>query len=167
MKRALSAAVLATIAFALPASAADDALLARLVGSWTGHGTYRQSATTAPEPIYCKVTNTLVNGGTALEQSGRCSVASNSGPINGLITAAGGGRYTGQLSSLASEGPASFSGTGGGDRLTLSLTFIDARTHEAAASVTTMAIGGSGYRLTTTRKDGGRSWTATEISFTK
>ena len=166
MTRILPATLLATIAFALPASA-NDALLARLVGSWTGHGTYRQSTTTAPEPIFCKVTNTLVNGGTALQQLGRCSVASNSGPIDGIISTAGGGRYTGHLASLASEGPASFSGTGGGDRLTLSMTFVDARTHEAAASVTTMTISGNGYRLTTTRKDGGKSWTATEIRFTK
>jgi len=125
MKRALPAAFVAAITFALPAFAADDPILSRLAGEWTGGGTYKQSADAAQERIFCKVTNTLVQNGTALEQRGRCSVASGSGPIDGTITAAGGGRYSGTLMSLASEGPASFSGSGGGGRLTLSMTFVD------------------------------------------
>ena len=73
MKRALPLAFLATIALTLPALAADP-ILSRLAGSWTGHGTYKQSASAAEERIFCKITNTLMQNGTALQQSGRCAV---------------------------------------------------------------------------------------------
>lgn len=167
MMRALPAALLATIAFALPAYAAGDPILARLAGDWTGRGTYRASPDAAPERIFCKVTNTLTDNGGALRQSGRCAVTSGSSPIDGVITAAGGGRYTGTLDSLASDGPAHFTGSGGGGRLTLNLSFVDARTHAPASSVTSMVITGSGYHLSSTRKAGGKAWTPTDISFTK
>ena len=167
MKRTLPAAFLAAIIFALPAFAADDPILSRLAGQWTGHGTYKQSADAAQEPIFCKVTNTLAQNGTALDQRGRCSVASGSGPIDGTITAAGGGRYSGTLMSLASEGPATFSGTGGSGRLTLSMTFVDPHTHQAAKGVTTMTLSGNGYHLVSTRNEGGKSWTPSDITFAK
>ena len=86
MKRALPAALLATIAFTLPALAADP-LLSRLAGTWTGRGSYQQSASAKQERIFCKITNTLVENGNALQQRGRCSVASSSGAVDGLITA--------------------------------------------------------------------------------
>jgi hypothetical protein len=104
-------------------------VLARLVGAWTGNGTYRQSAEAAPERIFCKVTNTLTENGAALEQKGRCSVASNSGPIDGVIHADGTGRYSGTLTSLASDGPAKLSGSASGGRLVLETSFVDARSH--------------------------------------
>ena len=166
MKRALPLAFLATVALALPALAADP-ILSRLAGSWTGHGTYKQSATAAEEPIFCKVTNTLTDNGSALKQSGRCAVSSNSGAIIGLIKATGGGRYSGTLDSLASDGPASLSGSGSGGRLTLSMSFVDSQTHAAVTSVTTMTLTGSGYRLLSQRRDGGKTWTPTDIAFTK
>ena len=167
MKRALLAAILATISFALPAAAADDPILARLVGDWTGRGTWRQSADAQPERIFCKISNTLVQNGAALQQRGRCSVASSSGSVDGIISANGGGRYSGTLNSLASQGAASLSGTGSGSRLVLDTTYVDARSHEPAKSVTTMQLSGSGYRLTTQRRDGANTWTGSDINFTK
>ncbi len=167
MKRALPAALLATIAFTLPALAADDPILSRLAGSWTGHGSYRQSASAQQERVFCKITNTLVQNGNALQQSGRCSVSSGSGAIAGLITATGGGRYKGTLSSLATDGPASLSGSGSGSRLTLTMSFVDGQTHQPAKSVTTMAITGNGYHLVTVRREGGKTWTPTDITFKK
>ena len=166
MKRALPAAFLALVVFTLPALA-DDPILSRLAGSWTGHGTYRESPSAAQERIFCKITNTLVQNGAALQQSGRCAVSSGSSAINGLIKATGGGRYSGSLDSLASVGAAQFSGHGGGGRLTLSMSFVDTTTHKTARSVTTMTLTGSGYRLTSQRSDGGKSWTPTDISFAK
>jgi hypothetical protein len=166
MKRVFSAAVLATIAFTVPALAADP-ILSRLAGSWTGRGSYRESASAVQERVFCKITNTLVQGGNALQQSGRCSISSGSSPIDGIIKAQGGGRYSGSLSSLASEGPAGFSGSGSGGRLTLNMSFIDPHTHEKARSVSTMTLTGNGYRLTSTRKDGGAAWTSNDVSFTK
>ena len=165
MKRALPLALLATIAYALPALAADDPILSRLAGDWTGRGTYKQSATAADERIFCKITNTLVQNGTALQQHGRCSVSSGSGAIDGLIKASGGGRYAGSLNSMASDGPASISGSGSGGRLTLSMSFVDGQTHLPAKSVTTMTLSGKSYHLLSTRRDGGRSWTPTDITF--
>ncbi len=166
MKRALPLAFLAIIALTLPALAADP-ILSRLAGSWTGHGSYKESASAAEERIFCKITNTLVENGTALQQSGRCAVTSGSSAISGLIKSTGGGRYSGTLNSLASEGPASFSGSGSGGRLTLSMSFVDAQTHASAKSVTTMTLTGSGYRLLSRRNEGGTSWTPTDIVFSK
>ncbi len=166
MKRALPLALLATIAFTLPAFAADP-ILSRLAGTWTGRGSYKQSASAKQERVFCKITNTLVHNGSALQQSGRCSVASNSGAISGTITAAGGGRYKGTLNSLATDGPATLSGSGGGGRLTLTMSFVDGKTHQPAKSVTTMTLRSNGYHLVSTRRDGGRSWTPTNIIFSK
>ncbi len=167
MKRVLSAALLAAVAFAVPAHAGDDPILSRLAGSWTGHGTYKQSASAAEERVFCKITNTLIDNGTTLKQRGRCAVSSSSGAIDGQITATGGGRYSGTLSSLATDGPAKLSGSGSGGRLTLTMSFVDGTTHEPAQSTTTMSLQGNGYRLHTTRRDGGTTWTPTDITFTK
>jgi hypothetical protein len=165
MKRALpAAAFLATLAFTLPALAADP-ILAKLAGDWTGRGTYKESAQAPGERIFCKITNTLAQNGNALQQSGRCAITSGSSAISGLIQSNGGGSYSGSLSSLASDGPAQFTGTGSGGRLTLSLSFVDGVTHQPAKSVTTMTLSGNGYRLLSTRKDGG--WTPTDITFSK
>ncbi len=166
MKRALPLALLATITFAVPALA-DDPILSRLAGNWTGRGTYQESASAKQERIFCKITNTLVQNGTALQQSGRCAVTSGSSAISGLIKSTGGGRYSGSLNSLASVGAAQFTGHGSGGRLTLSMSFVDTTTHASARSVTTMALSGSGYHLTNRRSGGGKSWTSTDINFTK
>jgi hypothetical protein len=148
-----------------PALAASDALLSKLAGDWVGRGTYRQSADAQPERIFCKVSNQLVDGGGALQQRGRCSLASGSGPIDGIISADGGGRNSGSLSSLASDGPAQLSGSGSGNRLVLDTSFIDARTNQPAKSTTTMTLSGGSYRLLSERKDGGKNWTASDITF--
>ncbi len=166
MKRALPLALLAMIAFTLPALA-DDPILSRLAGSWTGRGTYQKSASAAGERVFCKITNTLVQNGTALQQSGRCSISSGSTAIAGTIKSNGGGRYSGSLSSMASDGPASFTGSGSGGRLTLSMTFMDPNTHVQAKSVTTMTLTGGGYRLLGRRSEGGHSWTPTDVTFSK
>lgn len=166
MKRALPLALIATIAFTLPAFAADP-ILSRLVGSWTGRGSYKESAGAAPERIFCKITNTLTDNGSALKQNGRCAVTSGSSAITGLIKSTGGGHYTGTFNSLASEGPATVNGTGSGGRLTLSMSFTDTLTHAPVTSVTTMTLTGGGYRLLSRRSDGGKSWTPTDITFTK
>ncbi len=166
MKPVLPAAFLATIAFALPAFGADDPILSKLAGDWIGRGTYKQSATAQPERIYCRIVNTLENG-TALQQRGRCSVASNSGSVDGLISAEGGGRYGGTLNSLASEGPAKLNGTGSGNRVVLNMSFVDTVTEQPVQAVTTMEVKSGGYRLTTERKDPatGATWTASDIDF--
>lgn len=167
MMHALYAACLAAIVVAQPALAADDPILSRLAGDWVGRGTYQQSADAAQERVLCRITNTLVQNGKALQQRGRCSVSSGSGAITGLITATGGGRYTGTIDSMATDGPANLSGSGSGGRLTLNMSFVDGQTHAPAKSVTTMTLSGSGYRLVSTRRDGGKSWTPTDITFKK
>jgi len=165
MRHALPLALLATTLLAVPAAqAADDPLLSRLEGTWIGQGSYKQSASAAQERIYCRITNTLVQNGKALQQRGRCSVASGSGSIDGTITAKGGGSYSGEINSLASVGPATLSGSGSGNRLTMNMTFVDATTKKKVSAVSTTTLTGSGYRLTTRRQDGG--WTGSDISFT-
>jgi hypothetical protein len=152
-----------------PAAAlADDALLAKLVGDWTGRGTIKLKPDSAPERVFCKVTNTLLEDGRTLDQKGRCSLASSSGRIDGEIKAAGGGRYSGTLASLASRGPATLAGTGTASRLDLDASFVDALTGQPDTSVTTIELVSGGYRLTTVRKNPatGASYPSSTITFT-
>ena len=146
-------------------AAADDALLSRLVGEWTGRGTMKLRPDAAPERVFCKIANTL--SGNALQQRGRCSLASNSGPIDGEITAEGSGRYAGSLASLASKGPATLTGTGTANRLDMNAKFIDAITREPATSTTTIELLSNGYRLSTVRADPktGANYKSSEIVF--
>lgn len=147
-------------------AAAEDAFLARLVGDWTGRGMMKTSADAEAERVYCKVTNALADGGQALEQTGRCSLASNTGAIDGTIAAMGSGLYGGTLSSLASRGPAQIAGSLTGERLELNADFIDTLGGEAARSIIVIDFVGNGYRLTSTRIDGGERYIASEIVFT-
>jgi hypothetical protein len=165
--RAIVAGLLIGLA-APSALAADDGFLSKLVGDWIGRGTMKTSPEAAPERVYCKIGNTLTDGGATLAQKGRCSLASTSGSINGSITAVNAVAYRGTLDSLASKGPASLEGKGTPNRLDLEATFIDALTGQPAESVTTIELlSKGGYRLSTTRVDPktGSTYTSSEIVF--
>ena len=166
--KTIALGLILTLAGATAAPAADDAFLSRLVGDWTGRGSMRTSADAEPERVYCKVRNALADGGQALEQSGRCSLASNTGAIDGTIAAMGSGLYGGTLESLASRGPAQIAGSLSGDRLELNADFIDTLGGEQARSIIVIDLVGDGYRLTSTRidDDTGARYTASEIVFT-
>ena len=100
--RAIIAGLVIALAAAPSAQAAEDALLARLVGDWIGRGSMRTSPAAVPERVYCKMVNRLSADGRSLQQRGRCSLASNSGAVDGVIAAMGSNRYSGTLASLAS-----------------------------------------------------------------
>ena len=164
--RAILAAVLMLLT---PAAAlAGDSLPAKLVGEWTGRGTVVVKPGSAPERVFCKVTNTLLEDGNTLDQKGRCSLASSSGRIDGEIKAGPGNKYSGALASLASRGPASLVGTGNAARLDLNASFVDVFTGEPDTSVTTIEVLPGGYRLSTVRKDPktGASYASSTIAFT-
>ncbi|MEJ0013322.1 MAG: hypothetical protein WDM94_12010 [Bauldia sp.] len=164
--RAILAAALISL---MPAAAlaADDALLAKLVGEWTGRGMIVVKPGSDPERVFCKLTNTLKDDGKTLDQKGRCSLASSSGRIDGEIRADGGGKYSGTLASLASRGPASLAGTGNASRLDLNASFIDTLTGQPDTSVNTIEVLPGGYRLSTVRKDPrtGASYASSTITF--
>jgi hypothetical protein len=150
---------------AVPALA-SDALLARLVGDWTGRGTMKTSPSAAPERVFCKVNNSLSGDGTALTQKGRCSLASNSGPIAGTIASVGSNLYSGTLDSLASKGPASLAGSGLPNRLELNAEYVDALDGSAARSLITIELVSGGYRLSSKRTNpDGSAYLASEIVF--
>lgn len=137
-----------------PALAANDPLLSRLVGEWIGQGTVKKSASAAPERIYCKVANKLVDGGTVLEQKGRCAVATNSGRLTGKIAAKGGGRYEGSLDLPQTKGPATLAGRGESDKIVLSASFVDRFTKRPRKSTISLVVGdGSAYRLVSDTSD--------------
>ncbi len=149
-------------------AAANDLLLAHLAGDWIGRGLIRQSAAAQPERVYCKITNVLSADGNALKQQGRCALATQSGAVHGLITARGDGRYDGSLQTLGSDGPATLTGTGAGDRIVLVAQFVDRLTHQPATSTTTIEVlPGGGYQLTAERTDPktGLPFTASKIIF--
>ncbi len=163
--RAIVAAVL--IALMPTLVQADDALLSKLVGEWTGRGTIKLKPGSEPERVFCKVTNTLLDDGKTLDQKGRCSLASSSGRIDGEIRADGGGKYSGTLASLASRGPATLAGTGNSSRLVLNASFVDTFTGDRDTSVNTIEVLPGGYRLSTVRKDPktGSTYTSSTITF--
>ncbi|HVY20891.1 MAG TPA: hypothetical protein VHA70_12565 [Bauldia sp.] len=164
--RAILAAMLAVTAQL--AAHADDAVLAKLVGEWTGRGTMQLKPDAAPERVYCKITNTISPDGKTLDQKGRCSLASSSGRVDGEIVLSGDGKYTGTLASLASRGPAALTGTGSASRVVLDASFVDALTGNPDTSVNTIEVFADGYRLTTVRKNPqtGEAYTSSTIAFT-
>ena len=156
--------------FATPIAAAEDALLAQFVGEWVGNGKIRLTSDAEPERIFCRITNTLVNDGTALQQKGRCGVATNTGLVDGLITAIGQHRYEGTLNSLASNGTASLTGIGKPGKLVLTSEFIDTLTGKPAISTTTLTVRREGgYQLDSERvdPDGGATFAESRIIFAR
>jgi len=153
----------------VPAYAANDPLLARFVGDWVGRGVYRPWASAATEPLYCKVRNRLVDNGTALAQTGRCAIPDHSGPINGKITARGGGSYAGQLESFSTTGPALLAGKGAKDHIELVAQFIDRLSGQAGAAIFSLVVSGKDtYRLTSNMldHDGMPVFIASDLVFT-
>jgi hypothetical protein len=150
---------------ASPSHAADDPLLSRLVGEWTGNGTVRMGPKAEPERVFCKIVGTMT-GSNSIRQQGRCSVASNSGALTSAISAKGGGRYEGTM--VAPQvGSATFTGRGSASRLSISAGFVDAKTQEKRRATVTMSLLGSGYRVTITNSGDGGSFVASDITFKK
>jgi hypothetical protein len=163
------AAILCLVALgAAPALAADDPLLSRLAGEWIGQGTVRMSPASEPERIYCKVANKLVDGGSALEQKGRCAVASNSGTLKGKIAARGEGRYEGSLDSPQTAGPATLAGHAADDKIVRSAEFIDRFSRRPSLSIISLIVGDGGqYRLVsdTLNPESGKHFQTSDIIF--
>ena len=167
MRAAIAMAALLGVS-GMSASAAEDAFLSKLVGDWTGRGQMRVTPDGEPERVYCKIANTLAADGSTLQQKGRCSLASNSGPIDGTIAAIGSNLYGGSLNSLASKGPATIAGSANSGRLELNADFLDTLNGKPARSIIVIdLISEGGYRLTSTRidPDTGARYTASEILF--
>lgn len=170
-RRGLARLAGAGILFAVGASmavAADDPLLSRLQGEWIGQGTVRMSPAAEPERIYCKIANKLVDGGSALEQKGRCAVATNSGRLKGKIAARGQGRYEGSLDSPQTDGPAVLAGHAEADKIVLSAQFVDRFSKRPSLSIISLFVGdGGAYRLVsdTLNPDSGRHFQTSDILF--
>jgi hypothetical protein len=147
---ALAAGGLMLVVGVVPAFSADDALLSRLEGKWIGQGTVLTGPGAEPERIYCKIANKLVDGGRALEQKGRCAIATNSGRLQGKIAAKGGGRYEGSLDSPQTRGPAVLAGRAENDKIVLSASFVDRFSKQPGKSPLSLLVGdGGAYRLVT------------------
>jgi len=150
LTRVFGCASLLLVVCALPALAADDPLLSRLEGEWIGQGTVQKGPAAEPERIYCKIANKLVDQGRALEQKGRCAVATNSGRLRGKIASLGQGRYEGSLDSPQTKGPAVLAGRAEADRIFLSADFVDRFSRQPAHSFISLHVGdGGAYRLVT------------------
>jgi hypothetical protein len=150
------------------AIAAEDPLLSRLQGEWIGQGTVRMSPAAAPERIYCKVDNKLVDGGSALEQKGRCAVATNSGALKGKIASRGEGRYEGLLDSPQTAGPATLAGHAAENKIVLSAEFIDRFSKRPSLSIISLMVGENGqYRLVsdTLNPESGKHFQTSDIVF--
>lgn len=143
------AAVLLAVSASSAALAAEDPILQRLQGEFIGQGTVRMSPNAEPERIYCKIANKLVDGGQALEQKGRCAVATNSGRIKGKIASTGQGRYAGLLDSPQTQGPAKLAGHAEpGHKIVFSAEAIDRFSRQASLSIISLTAGeGGAYRL--------------------
>ena len=147
----------------MPAFAADDAILSQLVGNWVGRGTVKQSANAAAEQVYCKIANKLVNNGSALEQRGRCAIATNSGQIKGMIQA-NGGSYSGTLNSFNTKGPANLTGRAASNTINFSAEFVDRKTNRPTQATIKLVVADGKYRLVSNGAD--NSFVASDITFT-
>ncbi len=152
----------------LPALAAADPILSQLAGNWIGRGTFKQSPDAKPEPVYCKIANTLASGGAVLTQKGRCAVSSNSGSISGTIQANGSGSYQGSLQSLTSKGPATLSGKAAKGGINFSASFIDRKTQKPSKASVTLVVADGKYRLVSNRVNpaDNAEFAASDIVFT-
>jgi hypothetical protein len=164
----LVGAVLLLAVGAAPAFSAEDALLSRMQGEWIGQGTVKKSAAAKPERIYCKIANRLVDGGSALEQKGRCAVASNSGRLKGKISAKGNGQYAGSLDLPETNGPAVLAGRAEKDKIVLSASFVDRFSKKPGKSTISLFVGDAGaYRLVSdnVNPSNGKRFQASNILF--
>jgi hypothetical protein len=155
-------------ASALPALA-DDPILSRLAGDWVGRGMARTSATAKAELAYCRISARLIDGGTTLEQKGRCAIATNSGNIKGRIAAVGGGKYRGALESFSTIGPMQLAGSGTDGKIELNAKFVDRKTRQPAEAIVSLVLAGDGkYRLVSNQlaPDGKSRFLASDIVFT-
>jgi len=149
---------------AVPAQAAGDAILSQLAGNWVGRGTVKQSANAAAEQVYCKIANKLVQNGAALEQRGRCAIATNSGQIKGLIQAAGPGSYSGTLDTFNTKGPATISGKAASNTINFSAEFVDRKTNTPTRATIKLVVANGKYRLVSNGAND--SFVASDITFT-
>ena len=158
----LAAAFLALAPTAAPA--ANDPILTQLAGSWVGRGTLRQSANGKPEQVYCKITNKLASGGAALEQKGRCAIATNSGAIKGTITAGSGGSYNGTLDTFSTKGPAKIAGKAASNTINFNAEFVDRRTNKPTKATIQLVVADGKYRLVSNAPND--AFVASDITFT-
>jgi uncharacterized protein YnzC (UPF0291/DUF896 family) len=172
-------AIVGALAIAIVASTevqAADAFLSQLVGDWIGRGAMKQSPDAEQERLYCKISNTMSPDGLSLLQKGRCSLASNSGTIDGSITALGDNAYSGSLASLASRAPAVLNGAlvetvvdkEKHEQLVLNAEYVDKVSGLPVKSVNTIELVDDGYSLTATKIDprDGSIYTSSQIVFT-
>jgi len=149
---------------ATPAGAASDAILSQLAGNWIGRGVVKQSANAEAEQVYCKIANTLVNGGAGLEQRGRCAIATNSGQIRGTIKAGSAGSYSGTLDTFNTRGPATISGKGASNTINFSAEFVDRKTNKPTRASIKLVVADGKYRLVSNGAND--SFVASDITFT-
>ena len=158
------------------AALAADPFLSQLVGDWIGRGAMKQSPDAEQERLYCKISNTMSPDGMSLLQKGRCSLASNSGTIDGSITALGDKAYSGSLASLASRAPAKLKGAlvettvdkKKRQQLVLNAEYLDKMSGQPVKSVNTIELVDGGYSLTATKIDprDGSTYASSLIIFT-
>ena len=147
-----------------PSQAAGDAILSQLAGNWVGRGTVKQSANADPEMVYCKIANKLVNGGAALEQRGRCAVATNSGQIKGMIESGGSGSYSGTLDTFNTRGPAKISGKAASNTINFNAEFVDRKTNKPTKATIKLVVANGKYRLVSNAAND--AFVASDITFT-
>jgi hypothetical protein len=165
LARAGGGLALALVALApLPSHAAGDAILSQLAGNWVGRGTVKQGPNADPEMVYCKIANKLVNNGAALEQRGRCAVATNSGQIKGMIQASGAGSYNGTLDSFNTRGPAKISGKAASNTINFNAEFVDRKTNKPTKATIKLVVANGKYRLVSNGAND--SFVASDITFT-
>lgn len=147
-----------------PSSAAGDPILSQLAGNWVGRGMVKQSANGEAEQVYCKIANKLVNNGAALEQKGRCAIATNSGSIKGTISAGSGGNYSGTLDTFTTKGPAKIAGKAASNTINFSAEFVDRKTNQPTRAMIKLVVADGKYRLVSNAAND--AFVASDITFT-
>jgi hypothetical protein len=147
-----------------PSPAAGDPILSQLAGNWVGRGVVKQSANGEAEQVYCKIANKLIDGGAAIEQRGRCAIATNSGQIKGTIAAASGGSYSGTLDTFTTKGPAKIAGKAASNTINFTAEFVDRKTNRPTKATIKLVVADGKYRLVSNAAND--AFVASDITFT-
>lgn len=148
--RSMAAVTVIVLASGSVAHAEDPVFLKSIAGSWSGKGTVKVRANSAPINVTCSFTSATTPQSLSLD--GRCtSLAIFSRAISADLKASG-TRYAGSYVG-AGTGTAGLGGQRAGDKIDLGITWAKEVNGDRRAQMTIEKIGDSGMRLTTVDTD--------------
>ncbi len=165
----LLAGTSAFLATAAPVHAGSNPL-EPYAGKFRGSGTVRRAPDEPAESVRCRITATLSEDGSTLQQKGTCAVPGSKAKIDSRIKHnPANGRLTGSWTDVANGSRASVAGSVRSGTVRLTIVGKDEKTGENRTVWMILKPTSSGYRMTSTSPDNrtGKKFQSGEIRFTK